>query len=101
MSILYCEKTFVNPDFRHDPDTDGAVVMKAPTRAHAEKFNKKYHDLPKTFVGTNTCILEACLLSRLSLILSLRGIYDLTRLKVAFFGQGVIMILIFRCLLLV
>ncbi|KAF8441415.1 P-loop containing nucleoside triphosphate hydrolase protein [Boletus edulis BED1] len=25
----------------HDPDADGAVVMKAPTEEHAEKFNKK------------------------------------------------------------
>ncbi|KAN0090963.1 P-loop containing nucleoside triphosphate hydrolase protein [Tylopilus felleus] len=25
----------------HDPDADGAVVMKAPTKEHAEKFNKK------------------------------------------------------------
>ncbi|KAF8557976.1 hypothetical protein OG21DRAFT_1494290 [Imleria badia] len=25
----------------HDPDADGAVVMKTPTKEHAEKFNKK------------------------------------------------------------
>lgn len=39
-------KNFVNSDFRHDPDADGAVVMKAPTKEHAEKFNKKYRDPP-------------------------------------------------------
>lgn len=26
---------------RHDPDADGAVVMKAPTPAHIREFNKK------------------------------------------------------------
>ena len=26
---------------RHDPDAEGAVVMKAPTKEHAAKHNKK------------------------------------------------------------
>lgn len=27
---------------RHDPDAEGAVVMKAPTEEHMTKYNKKY-----------------------------------------------------------
>jgi hypothetical protein len=26
----------------HDPEAEGAVVMKPPTKEHTQKFNKKY-----------------------------------------------------------
>lgn len=29
--------------YRHDPNAEGAVVMKAPTKEHAKKFNKKFN----------------------------------------------------------
>lgn len=28
--------------YRHDPDAEGAIVVKVPTKEHAAKHNKKY-----------------------------------------------------------
>lgn len=27
---------------RHDPEAEGAIVMKAPTKEHIRKYNKKF-----------------------------------------------------------
>lgn len=74
LALWNVETTLANLVFRHDPDAEGAVVMKAPTIEQAEKINKKYHDPSVIFVRPDTSIPEGCLSFQLSLIPSLQNI---------------------------
>ncbi|KAG6378110.1 P-loop containing nucleoside triphosphate hydrolase protein [Boletus reticuloceps] len=65
----------------HDPNADGAVVMKAPTEEHAKNLTKS-NVVAHAFISTNASALEACLSFQLFLTLSLQSTYDLIRLKV-------------------
>ncbi|KAF8070293.1 P-loop containing nucleoside triphosphate hydrolase protein [Lyophyllum atratum] len=38
---FYCFSLHLPPLSRHDPDAEDAVIMKAPTKEHMKKFNKK------------------------------------------------------------
>lgn len=44
LQVSYClglAMKFIDATFRHNPEAEGAIVMKAPTKEHQKKFNPK------------------------------------------------------------